>query len=70
VNIEERLIEIRKQVDQIFIEVEPGCLGGWIFKLCLYYDFKRKNVLHGKTIKEVVVLAEDWLVRSLQWRKL
>jgi hypothetical protein len=69
-NIEERLIEIRKQVAQVFIEVEPGCLGVWIFKLCLHYNLTHKSVSHGKTIEEAVVHAEDWLVKSLPWRKI
>ena len=60
-NLEERLVAIRKQGTQVFIEVEPGCLGGWVFKLCLNYDLTRRAVFHGKIIEEAIVNAENWL---------
>jgi hypothetical protein len=54
-NIEERLLKIRKNANKVSLEVFTVT-----FALCVDND-----VFHGKTIVEAITSAEVWLERKL-----
>ena len=66
--IEERLIEIRKRVTRVSLEVEEAC-SGCVFRIRSHYGRESNIVFYRDTVEDVLTVAERWLVESEPWRK-